>query len=434
VAAAAAWMMSKPMRETGSQSIPPAEIPVKRPCETGSTLSPPDRFWRRFALVGGLVLLAMILVPVFAIVLAIALPAFQRGRAHATAVNQQIHEAATATRVKVFGTVTDDGKAVPDARVVDSPFSDPGTWLQEIRTDSEGRFELRITGTVEHLLTVSAPGYETNSNGLVAAGHFNKTIGPLEIQLRPIKASAESWSPALAPNKKPDLQRIRDEAKELMEKQHYEESLQRHLWYYNHALEYDPGQAAVRLSFTLSDWVELGRRYPKARQALVEIRDRLTREFQDGRGYSQAFQEVASINQELQEDDATYALLKNINEKDPHLARQCYFYVDSLLVSKGEYQMCLNLMGDPLQRFGLIRLTSGMDRISTNAWTTPDALVMLKKSANERFVDKVRELVEILVATGHKADAEKIRDQAETELDDARLKSAISDAEKKVHK
>ena len=52
--------------------------------------------------------------------------------------------------------------------------------------------------------------------------------------------------------------------------------------------------------------------------------------------------------------------------------------------------------------------------------------------ATNNFVGQVCKLVEILVATGHKADAEKIRDEAVTVLDDPRLQSAVSDAEQKI--
>ena len=54
--------------------------------------------------------------------------------------------------------------------------------------------------------------------------------------------------------------------------------------------------------------------------------------------------------------------------------------------------------------------------------------------ATNNFVGQVCKLVEILVATGHKADAEKIRDEAVTVLDDPRLQSAVSDAEQKIKK
>ena len=56
------------------------------------------------------------------------------------------------------------------------------------------------------------------------------------------------------------------------------------------------------------------------------------------------------------------------------------------------------------------------------------------KVADNIFVDKTRQLIEILVANGHQADAEQIRDQALALLDDPWLKSAVSDAEEKTQK
>jgi ElaB/YqjD/DUF883 family membrane-anchored ribosome-binding protein len=50
------------------------------------------------------------------------------------------------------------------------------------------------------------------------------------------------------------------------------------------------------------------------------------------------------------------------------------------------------------------------------------------------YADEVRRLIEILVGTGHKEEAEKIRSQAVAVLDDPRLQSAVSDAEEKIQK
>jgi serine/threonine protein kinase/tetratricopeptide (TPR) repeat protein len=272
---------------------------------------------------------------------------------------------------------------------------------------------------------------------------------------------AETWSPTLAPGEKPDLQKILDEAKDLMNRQAYEESLQRHIWYHNHEAEYgDSYQKVVRVTSAISDWVELGRRYPKAKQALIEIRDQDTRKLADGRGYADLFTDVNAINHELQDDDATYALFKTIREKDPQLAGQCYFWVESLLVAKGEYQWCYDHMGDPQSRFDNLHRTFDMDTANqkrmaetqqrsrqmmadlnrAHGWTNlpafspPDTSVMIKKASDDRFVGQVRQLIEILVATGHEEEAEKIRGQAVAVLDDARLKSAISDAQEKTRK
>jgi hypothetical protein len=66
------------------------------------------------------------------------------------------------------------------------------------------------------------------------------------------------------------------------------------------------------------------------------------------------------------------------------------------------------------------------------AFSPPDTSAMMKKSAEDRFVGQVRQLIEILVATDHKTDAEKICLQAVAVFDDARLHNAVSDAEEKL--
>jgi hypothetical protein len=271
-----------------------------------------------------------------------------------------------------------------------------------------------------------------------------------EKRKQPAKASAETWSPTLAPGEKPDLQKILDEAKTFMEHHKYEESLQRHLWHFNHAQEFgDAWQNAVRLTSALSDWEELGRRYPKAKQALIEIRDNKTREIAEGRGYLEIFQEVQAIDRELQDDDATVALFKIIHQQNKKLSGECYGYAENLLMQKGEYELCLNCIGDPQSHFESCRHSLEMQiesqqrmtemrkqypmpvpRLPKGAFTPPD----MGQMATNNFVGQVCKLVEILVATGHKADAEKIRDQAVAVLDDARLKSAVSDVERKIGK
>ena len=70
----------------------------------------------------------------------------------------------------------------------------------------------------------------------------------------------------------------------------------------------------VPWSSALSDWVELGQRYPKAKQALLDIRDSDTREFVEGRGNPKLFWELADIDAALGEKDYTYALFLGIEQ------------------------------------------------------------------------------------------------------------------------
>jgi hypothetical protein len=125
-----------------------------------------------------------------------------------------------------------------------------------------------------------------------------------------------------------------------------------------------------------------------------------------------------------------------------------------LLVAHGDYQWCYDHMADPQSKYdsicGFRRLLLQQQERQTamaqdtqkrlaearaqHGWTNmpalslPDAFLARKNLTDDRFVGQVRQLILILVATGHQPEAEKIRDQAVTVLDDARLKSAVTDA------
>jgi serine/threonine protein kinase len=255
-------------------------------------------------------------------------------------------------------------------------------------------------------------------------------------------AAAKTWSPTFAPGEKPDMTRILTEARTLMNQGKFDEALQRQVWYYNHALEYDPSQASARLVTALSQWADLDRLYPKAQDALFVIRDQEARRLEQGKGDADLFSEIEIINNELVDTDATYTLYQAIRQQYPQLAAQCYLSVESLLVAHGDYQWCYDHMGDPQSRFDQILgqyemsktwektrvITAPTNETSGLIVTPPDSLAIMKKSA----VGQVRQLIEILVGAGHQDEAVAIDKQAMSVLDDERLTSAVSDAENKI--
>src|SRR5215831_178268 len=139
------------------------------------------------------------------------------------------------------------------------------------------------------------------------------------------------------------------ELHQLILNRQYEEALRRCLAFHNQ------WKTSASLISILPDWIELGRRYPRARAALVAIRDGNVREFSQGRGFFALFQEISSINQYLDQEDATYELFKSFRDKDAGLSRQCYIVAQPLLVAHGEYQWCYDHMGDSQARFDSLR-------------------------------------------------------------------------------
>lgn len=221
----------------------------------------------------------------------------------------------------------------------------------------------------------------------------------------------------------PDPDAVLEQAQTLASEGKYEEALQKHIWYHENALKYKPALVGVRLSFALSYWISLGERYPKARQALVDIRDKNAAEIDEGKGTFSLFHDITSINKYLEQDSKTTALFKKIHEKNPGLAKQCYPLAEEQLAAEREYALCSGYILDPLQSFDRIKQIREVT-LRGGANRPPELIDFVEK----RFVEATCRLIVILNGAGRAEDAEKVRYQALTVRDDQALKDAIEKA------
>ncbi len=221
-----------------------------------------------------------------------------------------------------------------------------------------------------------------------------------------------------------DPAKVLEEARTLREQGKYEEALQKHLWFHEHVLEHDPAYVGVRLSFALAGWVELGAKYPKAREAMVSIRDRDTKAVAEGRGTFKLLQDVASLNRYLKEDSKTVDLFLSIEAKQPQLALIGYEVVEPQLVARHEWKTCERYIRDPLKRFERFQAMRQMQL----SLATEDSTEPFKDVAEGHFVEQTCRLIEILVGVGRGPDAEKVRDRALAVRDDAAIRGAMDRA------
>jgi hypothetical protein len=324
-------------------------------------------------------------------------------RVIAIATNDTLHTGAFPTTGSIGG------------RIYSRTFVFPNLSLGEVK---EFQMEVRPVQTVEFRDVALMP--------LLTTG--NETISPGATKLRQ-EASVELWAPLVKHGEVPDPGAILNEARQLMQAGKYEEALQRHIWYHNHAVSIQPAQSAVRLSFALADWAELGRRYSKAKRALIEIQIQKTLAIVEGRGYADLFAEVSSINSYLQNEfggntrneNRTAALFKHIHEKDPALARQCIGYARDALVKSREYDLASAYIPDAQSDFdSMIRFWKD-DLSRATSDKDPEGA---RRSANQRFVMKVSQLLEILAGAGRKTDAEQIRGKALALIEDGSFANA----------
>ena len=73
-----------------------------------------------------------------------------------------------------------------------------------------------------------------------------------------------------------------DETFALINMGEYEEALERFIWFHNHAVDQGLTINASRLSFGLGYWIDFGKKYPPAIDALKQIRDDNTNSILNG--------------------------------------------------------------------------------------------------------------------------------------------------------
>jgi hypothetical protein len=152
-----------------------------------------------------------------------------------------------------------------------------------------------------------------------------------------------------------DPQEVLREAVSLMRQGQYAEALEKHLWFHDQALEYQPALGGVRLSFALDFWVELGTLYPEAMEALTAVRDRKVVALTDHKGSFELFH--VAINRCLQEETETVALFMMLHRHNPGLARRCYPIAEEYLVEQQEFEVCITYL--PWQSLPTLRRRAG---------------------------------------------------------------------------
>ncbi|HTG45388.1 MAG TPA: hypothetical protein VK633_12735 [Verrucomicrobiae bacterium] len=223
---------------------------------------------------------------------------------------------------------------------------------------------------------------------------------------------------------KDDAERALNDARRLAERGDFEGALAKHVWFHDNALKVRRSYYGVRLSFALSDWIELAKKYPAALEKLKSIRDEKTERLLAGATNRELFHDVESINEHLGEMAATVALFKRIEAGNPKFASQIYDLADEALLQNREYVLAKKYLGDPTERLVTAKrnFEEGMKFAKTSK--SGDA----SRRAFERiFTDKVVQITTVLRETGDETGAKNIQTEGLKTLDNAAIRDALKE-------
>ncbi len=213
-----------------------------------------------------------------------------------------------------------------------------------------------------------------------------------------------------------------DEAKHLAEEGKYQEALEKHVWLHDHVLESRPAYYGVRLSYALDDWVDLGKKYPKALETLKNIRNKKTSRLLAGESDSDLFVDVEAINAHLEESKATARLFKEIESSHPEFAASIYEVAEEDLVAAQEYALARKYLGDPLTRFAEAR--QNFDHGMQFANTQSKNREATRQAFESIFSERVVRIITVLDKTGDRDQARAIQTNALAVLDNPQIRDA----------
>ncbi|WP_411846044.1 hypothetical protein AAFN60_21265 [Roseibacillus persicicus] len=197
-------------------------------------------------------------------------------------------------------------------------------------------------------------------------------------------------------------------ARKLAEEGKYNEALGKHVWYHEHALEICESHYGVRLSFALSDWCELGKKFPLALNKLKEVRDRKTALLLNGNGDREIFHDVESINGVLEEPDLTVKLFKHLDAVHPELAEDVSDLVIDVLASSKEHVLARKYLGDPMEELAWAtqRYKEGMQ------WAQNQEGTHSRRAFEHLFEKRTILIISVLSASGEFGTARNIQAKA----------------------
>jgi hypothetical protein len=120
------------------------------------------------------------------------------------------------------------------------------------------------------------------------------------------------------------------QAKAFAKEGRYADALDRHEWFHQNALIHEPAMYGVRLSFALSSWAKLGKKYPPAMTSMLRERDQAIEDVIAGNNLLDSFHEAVSINRALNLGEASLDLFRRVEELHPESAENCFRRIEDL--------------------------------------------------------------------------------------------------------
>lgn len=206
-----------------------------------------------------------------------------------------------------------------------------------------------------------------------------------------------------------DPRQILMEARQAARLGAHAEALQKYLWFHHHALEHDVALTGVRLSYALGEWFELGNAYPPALDALELVQAANSQSLQGDARDRTTFHDFASINDRLGQSGRTSSMFREIAERQPEFAKECWLLALPSLIRTRDFGLARRFATSPLVRLDS-HLTSFAKLLNERQPSREDDLLI------GLYARRILELMKVFEGVGEQDEAGRLQAKAIEEL------------------
>ena len=168
---------------------------------------------------------------------------------------------------------------------------------------------------------------------------------------------------------------------------------------------------------------DLGKQYPPAMDALLDLRDRAAQQLVAGSGGDALLEDVLAIDKALGDLQHSCKLLAGLDAIAPQLVRNQGLFAVEVFADGGDIALARKYLGDP---FDELRFLADMqNRMSAMRSEAGDSGAMRRLVNVAMYVNQARAIESVLQATGEARLASEIRTLAPSLLTDRDMRSAV---------
>lgn len=220
------------------------------------------------------------------------------------------------------------------------------------------------------------------------------------------------------PPANPDPEKILREAGKDVRANNYKIALDKHVWFHNNALKFRQSLYGVRLSFALSDWLDLANKYEPAMMALKNTRDLACENAKKNISIYANYHDCASINRKLNENHISVDIFKWLDKHHSVWAKGVYNLAQKYLILSKEYSLCGKYLKPRAAYDKNVRdYHRSIDSFNSGTFKEFDAksLTRFRNYAHDSFLKRSAIIIALLVHNDKEKEAKIYYEEAITE-------------------